>query len=422
MCTAQMDVLLQGMGSAIKGVTSLTVHTQHTLQKSSRIKPVFRLPRDQPIAACPAPFAAITRMVCAMIAPAVPGLRSLHVMGCCRDAGVLGFGAACPQLTHLLVEPLTVPIKALLDVHRHLPNLHTFTLKSANVATIDFGLTEYAEAALHALRACASLQHVALECDCGGSGYCIGKGTNSWPNIPANLVKFSSTSEVWSVQEAGTLLGNSHTLQVDFAYGSFDLSKVFTTAPHLQTLVMAGNKPLIIYPTSKEVVAGAAALGTCLLAGFKLEGGYVQIAGQHPSVRALLLAMPPLMSVTRCTIHSIGQQEPIPLEHIAHAFPNLKQLSLFTQFPWEGVDGVGMELLVPLAACTSLEILDVGTVMSHTLAELAELCMSIPSLKLLRYIKSRTGVCPRQLQEVLFSRGHKATVEVCRTPGELERL
>lgn len=387
MCTSQMVDLMNGMGPAIQSVHILMLRFQHRQIRSSRrgAKAASTSNNNSngpsTAAACPASFAAVSRTVCTLLATALPCLVHLSLQGCCWDPAFAAFGASCPGIKILQIEAVSLPIKALDDITAHMPHLQKFALTSPTPCPGSSQLAEYVEASLLALQPSTllsafglSFEHdVVLECKPGG-----------WLHVPPNLHTFHCMCQVSGIHHATALLSAVRDVFVIQTLRFEELLQMLSLAPHLRKLYVIGQPGFDLWCDNEGVPAGLLLLRERVLAGLQLRFSSVHFVESAADLAAVLTALPALEHVTgSCVLQFATDPKPHCLAEVARVFPGLDDLTLLGSTPV-----VSPKALEPLAACTSLKILEIHMPMSHTTTDLLQLCLDIPSLKVLRIRES----------------------------------
>lgn len=400
---------MNSMGPAIQSVYILILRFEHRQIQSSRrsAKATFTSNTSptgpSTAAACPAPFAAVSRTICTLLAAALPSLVHLSLQGRCWDPAFAAFGASCPGIKSLQVEAVSLPIKALDNITTHMPNLQNFALTSPTPCPGSSQLSEYAEASLLALQPSTLLSSfglnfkydVVLKCKPGG-----------WLHVPPNLHTFHSMCEVSGIHHATALLSAVHDVFVIQTLRFEELLQILSLAPHLQRLSVIGQPGFDLWCDSEEVPAGLLLLRERLLAGLTLRFSSVHFVESAADLAAVLAALPALEHVTRsCVLQFATDPQPHCLAEVARVFPGLDDLTLLGSTPL-----VSPKALEPLAACTSLETLEIHMPMSHTTADLLQLCLDIPSLKVLR-IKDSAAIDLPVLFFALHTQGREVHIQ-----------
>lgn len=378
-CTSQVEELISGMGAALRSVTELTFAVEHTLHKSSRSRNTSEEEDDPCIASCPASYAVITRTVCTRLAAALPGLSSMKLLGCCRDAAFEAFGQHCPMLSRLEVEAITVPIKALTSVGQHLRSLKSFTLGDPQRIVERQQLSEYVGASLRALCTSVSLTTFMVLFTNDYDMYVECK-PRSWDQVPASLRKFGTYCDVRGILNATALLENLHTLELYEPRGS-ELFQILKRAPNLKRLSVEVLEYYMIQCNHADTIPGVLLLRERMLGGLEPDIEMFGLEGSCANVQAVLEVLPTIASTALCSFELYTIPDPHTLEHVAHVWPNIVEVDLRSLTQPQDDPGCGVEILRPLAACEFLEGLKVEVQLSYTVAELEALCVSMPRLR-----------------------------------------
>lgn len=404
-CTTQLAELLQGMGAVIRGVTNLTLIVRHELLGSgTRASRACSTAPPVPQSS-PAPFAVITRTVCTLLAAALPSLNSLTLTGCCRDPALPAFGASCPRLGTLHVEAISVPFTALQDIGQHLPRLRWFTLESPMLCPTSIQLSEYVDAAIYALRASTSLKIMELRLDKGELLECK---PEKWQHVPKQLKEFASDCPIRGIQHASALLSLLEFLSLKHD-STLSVCKILQQAPHLEQLCIRSGQ-WVVWCDQEETMPGIPLLKQRLLAGLQLEVKHLHLVGSSSSVQAVLAALPALPLARICALQ-FGDDPPLHcLRDVSRVFPRLDTIILLTHAPVLDTAALGIKLLTPLAACTSLQRLHINIRLPLTTVGLLELCQNMTGLRELVY-ESCEGVDLSEVRSAVNALGRVIEVQ-----------
>lgn len=407
------------MRTAIKSVTSLSVNVQHNLISTSRNHAANMRSLSEPPRGCPASFSVVSRTVCTALAVAMPLLNTLNVSGCCRDVAFDVFGSVCPKLVELEVEALSVPLKALRNLDRHLPHLQRFTLTSPDGAFLNDPedvqmkiyldrLSEYVGGSLQALQTSTSMRRMALAFDELPSIRCK---PGRWRHVPASLEEFVARRGVQDLQEAPELMGQLRSLFLE-GTDPLDVLQLVRLAPRLQTLFAVHSGGVVLKCDAAGTAAGISLLRQRTCKGLTLVMPSFALEGSCASVQAALAALPKLFSTRKVLINLQGEVLPEMdyLEHVARVFPGLKILVLQSHGLPQNGPAVGIELLEPLQDCRSLSTLRSHMHLAVTTEEIVWLFQGIDSLAVLGFVESE-GVDLEGVKEGLAALGNPGVVE-----------
>lgn len=356
---------------------------------------------------CPAQFSQISQALCSLLAEAVPNLQQLSIEGCCRDAAFPAFGSLCPQLARLKVEALTVPISALHSVGLSLPNLTCFTLTPPCVEDDYDAAGRYVDAALKALHSSKSLTTMMLDLH---SKTRVSQG--QWVVVPPRLVHFSIHSSINLLCNAPKVLSQLHTLSLSTIKGSVNFMLIIhalTCAPQLKQLSANGAAELLVTCDSEQVMLQVNYLRRRMLSGLDFVVPSLRLFGSSVKIHQVLASLPIIPSVESCTL--IFNQTPcLVLEHCSRGFPNLAQLILRSTSPFTSNTHMGSELLASLAGCVKLQRLEIWVPLNLTTSKLARICVNMPNLKTLGYVKTFT-VSRTKLKRALMTHGRELDIQ-----------
>lgn len=398
-----MIELVQGMGTALQSVTDLTLKVSHDLIRSSRTKGKYT--RSRPPENSPASFAMITRTVCMQLAAALPALQALRVEGCCRDAAFHAFGSSCPLVTLLQVEAITLPIKALKDIHQNFPGLINFTLASPAACESNSQLGMYVGAALQALQACTSLTRLEL----AFNGNWVECKPGRWTKVPQSIRELVCHGVMGGLEYAPELLGLLHILTIKYSFMLEPLKILGATSERLQHFsIHDPSKAVVVLCYGGGLQQGLSLLRKRVLAGLEFSVPMLTLMGS--ALQVTIAALPTLPTVCKCKLDFFNLSEPLVLEHVARVFPHLDELCLEADSLWLENAMMGMQVLEPLVGCTFLVKLSLHLKIALSATGLAALFARMPALKLLSCSKS-VGVDVPHLQMLLAAQGSVVQVE-----------
>lgn len=414
-CTSQMTDLVAGASQAFISVHRLILHVQHAQIKSSGCPRACNNISSDSLATCPTSFSSITRAVCPLLAAALPSLRWYAVEGCCMDAAFDAFGAFCPQLSLVQVDAVTVPIRALRDINRSLPNLKTVDLRAPQSCPGNSRLSAYVGACLDLLQTSTSLTSLALGFD---ETVCLECKPGQWNKVPVNLHSFRSLCAVNSLNNSPLLLGKLKILYMH-SYPSLDLLLLLQTAPGLQRLgftpsTKTTNKFTILCDEEDT-------MQTIMLLKERIHGGLLfqvpvlDLDGTFESVQAVLSCLPPLPMTQYLGVTFDDAWEGVPspdcLAHISRVCPNITTFAMW-HFKASEDTWTGMQLLGPLTGIASLQHLRIILQTQISSAELAELCLSMAALESVGFCRSwLAGVDDDALKAELNKGGRDIKIE-----------
>lgn len=132
----------------------------------------------------------------AILPPAVPTVCKLSLYVFCGDAALYSFGLFCPGIVKLKVDTSTVPLKALQDFGRHLPQLVSIsltghTMDSQNNAQV----SAYIDSFLRMTSQCLPLKHLKINILSSDEAQLQCK-PRTWKKLPAKLESFSCSCDV----------------------------------------------------------------------------------------------------------------------------------------------------------------------------------------------------------------------------------
>lgn len=328
----------------------------------------------------------------ATLAAALPNLQQLSLTGHCRGAMLGAFGSYCPQLAHLEVRIIAVPVETLRGIHNFLPSLSHLTLTS-HVDSPKPIVQAYVDAVCLLLRDCRNLQILQLrlqppvddEVTSDGQDLVIDLSPIAWDHLPPCLVDLRCDVDFHFPLEAAEFIARVRCLTLWKTPGiGWNLQEILERAPLLATLTLSCPKAvLIVWASALHAEGRLVQLKAHLLRGFQISCPGVMFSGPSDEIRDLMVCLSPLRETTSCTIqfpeaaHSHNS-----LDQLARAIPSLVRLSIWEVASWDMPDAAMTDeaFFKPLEACCCLRTVDAFVSVSHTSAGLVSLCASLPSL------------------------------------------
>lgn len=406
---AELDVL-------VKRLFARQGHSRHDSATTATTGPLTSANLGQTqrvlyINPCPPGLGAVLRGVFSILAEAVPCLCELSLCGFCWDAALDAFGASCPQLTTLHVQCPQVPIQALQNLGKRLPNL-----SNATVTCVDDGTAseqqrgEYADAYLLEIQHCLSLKK--LRIDFGHQARLACK-PGSWDLVPASVQQLECTSAVAASQPFYSLVSRVQSLSLrDTPAVTF--GELLQQFPLLRAFTTASTTPIIVMCGDQESTFDQLFLRQKLLDGFRLDCHSMLFAGgsdQH--IRELFLWLPQFPSVDEVTISFKGKVAGNCLEQVSRLFPGLASVTL-AENP-TGLDNssgpvLDSRFLATLAGCMNLQVLRVCFPVRLSTSDVLQLCTSLPKLLSLSFV--HCGVEKDELEAELHKLGRQISIKV----------
>lgn len=325
-----MQDFISGVASSLVTVTTLNLATHTSERLTAAVK------------------GALTQSLSTMLAslaPACPQLQNLVVSGVLSEESVEQFAAHCPHICQLDVEPGTISVHALQQLHQLLPKLHSFTFHER----FDFdepspgyrrAFPAAVKTAAAALSSCVSLKHLNLAC--------CDLDSSMWEQLPPNLESLCGSSCDAPPATLDRKLRSLLTLKMGEPSRLLDVNRILLMAPNLKSLDLEVD------------------IDCALDVQSPLHLGRLRERLQ----KGLLVGMLSLTDDTHMT-HSkyLSQIQPLPgplcvqlmqtsplkegdcLAELGRAFPGLKTLHVFTIKIFD-------HALFGLFSCTSLRVLD----------------------------------------------------------------
>lgn len=398
---SQVDEVLQGLGTAIRTVKTLNI---------TFVKQLYS-PKEKACGTTPTPlkqasFTLLQSTICSVLADMVPVLESLSFAGPCIDVALDTFSDLCPQLVHLKLEAISVAVGSIKNLGQLLPRLESFGLTPPSARPPhDHQLDHYVAACLQLLQECPLLIRLGLNLT--SKSFNLESNPGTWMHVPEGILELTYRSPSGSISHCPALLTHLQRL-VMCSISTPRTLHCLRYAPSLKSISTEGESltkcdqevELLDIPLLRERVDRD---------GFWLAAPFHRLNGTGENVEAVLNALPTLSSerkrVMRCTLEFSTPLGVHCMTHTARVFPYLTTLRLEALFPEVPSPGVDAALLAPLAACMVLSRLYVRTQVAHTTASMQSLCMSIPSLMMLKYMPTQ-DVDTVQLQAALKAGKH----------------
>lgn len=422
-CTNEMQCLLSEMKGAIQGVKSLTLKVVHrrvilrqlrmaasSLTVQTTLKPKHhRQQRQQqqrglrskaaveqyqaqkfeesfppkPFAmTCPVELGTVCGSVFAMLADSVPNLRKLCLRGCCWDAALNAFGISCPLLDTLDIEVPHVPVQALRDFGKHLPNLVSVTAGNRRcVCKSDephIGL--WMDIFLPSTQHCRRLTSLSLEFPAGCTLTCQ---PDVWKHVPTSLKHLQCGILLVQSDAFLELIRQMPSLCME-ADSVGDLCQLFQHATLLERLEIMDSQAASLHcggDESAPAPSGLTMLKERFINGrFSLVCGGMSFIGTDEDVREVFKWLPQIPGIRQVELVCVGSMQPRCLEDVQRLFPEVREIILEGS---EGDEGEwDMEVLKPLATMSAVEHLELQCPqLVLTLPGLVQLCSSMEGLR-----------------------------------------
>lgn len=362
---------------------------------------------------------AITRVVFAklalQVAAAMPNLKALNLTGYCWEPALDAFGANCPNLTSLTVDPQSVPIEALHNFGKHLPNLTSLVFCNEHESfEAKYDLAWFIDAALVKTRRCAKLTTLSLELDPFIHLDCK---PQSWTGLPDSLEYLHCACSVYHSPEFLQLVRKVPKLSL-YQYPFSSMLELVEEFPVLQdfefgSLCSATADDCVeLQCKDFQTPARIAALKACLASKpFQLECD-MEIVGTCEQVQALLVWLPPFPRVHAVTLRFYEKRKVQCLEKLAHAFPAASCVKLAGRVGGQNSPSMDMEFFSPLTAFANLRNLAVScTDLKVTTAGMLQLCTELKDLGDVRLAPGK-GVDRAELAAGLYQLRRNVEVKV----------
>lgn len=395
-CLSEAALLIQHMHCSVSSVKRLDIRFPQPVMggNGSRMttRSRTRAPKDLETAASWfALFATSPNKICGMLAKAFPGLLSLSLQGFCTEPEFALFGVHSPNLQSLQIEALSLPVKTLEGITKHLPLLSDLTFTSPTMLSDGPALTNHVMASLCTFQSSMLLKSVSLSFN---QNFTIKCKPDCWLQVQPSLCNLNCDCNLEGLSHAKGLLGSLCCLRLKYTPNFYDLIQILQVAPHLQHIHTSGSSSALVFYCRHDILSLLLPridfLKERMSKNLQLHVPSVSLMGSHISydgTLAVLEALPPLPHVTHICEIKLSDRESHgrSLHHISRVFPNIAELILWTNFAL-GEPIVVSEMLEGLAACTSLTTLEIPLYMIETTLNLVQLCQGLPTLKLLRVV------------------------------------
>lgn len=369
-------------------------------------------------------LSSLTLDVCSRLAPKVPSLQWLLLVGCFRDAALGAFGSHCLLLTSLQIPAITLELNQGMD--KLVPQLQQLTIIGSEQLRKQGVITPYLETLFPLLHDCDRLEQIELivtldygqEDNIEDDDLIIRCATEAWNQLPESLTCFQCDANVEWPQGENLFLERIQRLGLKEFIGLAcdDLSAIIQQSPNLQELwitrngdpseLLWGQRPNYT-PSEEEVVL----LKTRLLGGLLLHVRSAGLTGDVALIKDVTSCLSPVMETERCEVITYGDMLVgwNFLEKLAVVFPNLQHLVVDSG---EGKDWITVDesLLEPMPAFRSLKTLDLRWISEYTVAGLIDLCLSMPTLTGVYCLPRGHDACYAAAMSNLASRGRQVAI------------
>lgn len=366
----------------------MTLKVRHEVFPSSQASGISHSHQDSNLPhGCPASISRISFAVCSTLAGAVPKLQKLCLEGCCKDAAFNTFASLCPQLTHVQVEAVTVPISTLQRLNASSLYLRCLELTAPSVATSNSALVGYVDASLHALRTSTSLATLILNFHSQVAPFNFSQQGCQFSG-PQSLVELVSHGPIYNFTSAPKLLLGLRTLSLTTITGCTDVFNILRLAPQLQLLTILGASGISVDCEKPNILSDISYLKGRLIQGLNCAAPFLQLFGFQQEVHHVLASMPALLEVQCCrltTYHS-----PVwTMMWVPRIFPNLTEFHLNCTSPPKIIhSSISIERLAPLAGCVFMRVLKVHVHLSLTTVKVVQVLQWMPRLTILGFMKT----------------------------------
>lgn len=436
-CNAQMQSLMDGMGTAVSTITHLTVDVRSVQNMSATCAMLFHSSKTAVFTTSePVNIPQVPSSMCAILANAVPDLQHLSLTGMCKEVALCAFGEHCRQLTRLEVEFFTVSRLALHGIDQALPSLShlilTFSAPIGHYLCRNFRANM--DSLLPQLSDCESLKVLELNLVLAPHpGYkddpssfvpstsCV---RGNWDRLPLSLDELHSNLSLYQLTSAEFLVARLRILTL-IELPDKSVTEVIELFPLLERLHISGRKIVNVvdnhdygFNTSKEIDC----FQERFLRGFLLSCANVSLAGPSKLIKAVLSSLCPLVITTRCTIKFLGRSHVWnALEGFEHVFSNLVHLNIYDTSNSDPATILStfQGFLTPLSGCVHLMVLEVCMKIRFTQAGFVSLCMSLPSLCQV-LCRPCEGISYESVEADLLAQGRQVTIAESVIDDDLE--
>lgn len=427
-----------GMKKAIKGVKTLTLRVSHRriARRSPLVSPtpeqVLQHEQEQQqekddhdeqwqilhngsshsckafVMTCPAGLGVVAGGVFAMLATAVPKLQTLNLRGSCWDAALYAFGISCPLLHTLDVEVPHVPIEALRDFGKLLPNLVSVNVGSRDIQDLDDPvITSWMDTFLPTTQHCLKLASLVIDFSEGSELSCQ---PDVWKHLPAGLKHLQcGVDMIWS-DAFHELIRRVPSIVLEI-FPVRNLTQLFQQFPLLERLEVfdysnyawleCGDDSDSDIDDSDDdedegdtgTPAGRALLKERFVKGlFSLVCFRMGFSGTSEEVQEVFTWFPVIPGIGHVQLMCAGDTTPDYLKSLPRLFPEAYRVVLSgPAVEGGGGGGWGMDVLQPLAAMPSMTHLELRCPqLVLTVPGLVQLCRNLTHLKHLDLSK---GLC-----------------------------
>lgn len=383
MLLSEMHQVLPSLVTAFMSVKSLRIRFQHQLYVKGRSNNASRT--GKPFLS--SSFAIITRELCIKLAAALPNLESLALEGNCVDAAFSAFGARCPRLHHLQVEIPTVPLEALTNVSRLLPNLTCFTFLPPRAKPHASEISKHVAAVMIALQPCTLLSKMNL--DLTTRNFPMECLPARWQPMPTSLIDVTFKCARGSIVDAPPVLLNSvQKLNLSGCSGA-DLFSLLEKSAQLGHISLPRSLVMTFACDTPGIAQGISLLKQRMQAGFLLEVCKVRLVGLSANVEDVLRMLPPLIGVLSCTLEILDPPNTLLLVSLNRVFPSLELFELINPHEMvevpEDVDTV-LKLVEALWACPHILEVAFRSHINFSTSQLACFCDRMKCLERLSFV------------------------------------
>lgn len=386
------------MGSAIKGITHLTLDVQ-CVQGINTRDAVLLNPYEQAliINSDSANINHVSRSMCAALAAALPSLQQLRLVGLCSEASLDAFGRNCLQLQKLVVEVCSVPAASLHGIHYALPNLShltlTLTLGESHIRIPRKKIQTYINAVVSHLVSCKNLKILHLDMNqpiFGASEKTMWKSEfvecqpELWNTICPSVEELRCNVRLHWLIASKIFMSRMRVLHLTNAPG-MTLSAALERCPLLQRLTVTGceNVQMLLEEDDDDIFPDQhlQMVKARFLSGFELCCSHISFIGPSETIEELIAVMAPLQNTTHCVLDMAGAVHVTTcLKRFKQVFPSVEFLVLDDGSGWADIPLMDEGFLTPLAGSTHLQRIDVYFQLRFTHEGLVKFCMSLPAL------------------------------------------
>lgn len=413
-CVHDMSCLLSGTSHAIKNVTelTLTVHRHHLVRHRGGA-PTYVSLRSAPSGVGEHYLA--PRKVFALLAAAVPNIKSLSLSTQYGDVDLSVFAMHCPSLRSLSWKS---DASALQGIDIALPNLTSLHL-SIGYDFMSFvnDLEKNVQQASMLLHGCSNLTHLTMFFISNTYTWQQEFSSRVWEQLPVSLTEFSCNARFCYLICAKAFMSRLRVLTLgQLPEECSHFANFLHYAPNLSKLSICSglsmDHELELLWEKQPAKDREASFKARMLEGFQLDAERVSLTGSPRSITDMMTWLSPLYGTAAIRFHFNTIKDSSLLECVS-SLPRVCPGVQYLVFENDLVGEVGplfdKDSFAVLSECKQLVRLDMYLDVKFTQSWLFSLFMSLPSLRWL-YFQSCDGVCIEDIMTELASKGKNVEI------------